>query len=301
MKKQIETWFTRSWLFTLAVIGVSCNEAIGPESKSEIKEELSARYNAEMVMATQDALDITGAGMVSQGVTSGRVAGGNDPEDEEEIEDRLCGATVTKSVTMVNTHPDSLLVTGIITIDFGDGTQCGDSSHRRSGSITTEFVISASKKSHEVYHSTETVTLHNFTQGAKSVSGKFISTAAPGGLQWLKVQNAEVTYADSVETTIAWSGELTVTHDNAGTRSHNDDIKTVSGSITGTTSQGSFSSEITNDLIIKRECYRGRNIPVSGTIVVTSDETITTLDFGDGTCDKLYTSTAAGETTELHF
>jgi hypothetical protein len=299
MKNQIATWFVRSWLFALAVIGVSCNDAFSPERKSELNTELSAQNNAEMVMATQDALDITSAGMVNQGITSGRVADGDGPEDEEETKDRLCGATVTKSVTMVNAMPDSLTITGIIIIDFGDGTQCADSSHRRSGSITTEFNITVNKLNHRAYHSVETVTLNEFTQGSKTLSGTFISKAAPGGLQWLKVQNAELNYADSV--TITWNGDLTVTRDGGDTRSRNDDIKTITGSIIGTTPDGEFSSEITNDLIIKWECYRGRNIPVSGTIVVTSPEAVTTLDFGDGSCDKLYTSTTAGETKELHF
>jgi hypothetical protein len=311
MKNQIAKWFTQgSWLIGLMVIGVSCNDELGMESnqKNKISAEQSAQSNAEMMMAAQEVMDITGSGMASQGINYGRAADEGEGEDEE---DRLCGAIVTKSITINTTLPDSLIISGSLSIDFGDGSNCGDSTHRRSGKITTEFTINVSLKNKRTYTSTETVTLDNFTGNGKALSGKFIAKAATGGMRWLEVIDAELVYnmddegdddneADSV-VTISWSGELTFTYDNAGTFTREDDTKTITGSITATTNAGSFSSTITNPVTFKMVCDYGRKIPVSGTINVTSAGVVTTLDFGDGACDKLYTSTTAGTTTELSF
>ena len=154
---------------------------------------------------------------------------------------------------------------------------------------------------HKAWHSVETVTLNNFSHDGKTVSGTFTAEAAPGGLQWLHVQNAVLHIDDSVDTEVSWSGDLTITRDNGGTISRDDDTKTIEGSVSGTINDVSFTSAITSALIIKWECYHGRNVPVQGTIDITSEGAVTTLDFGDGTCDKLYTSTSAGVSTDLHF
>jgi hypothetical protein len=52
--------------------------------------------------------------------------------------------------------------------------------------------------------------------------------------------------------------------------------------------------------MIKTSCFNGRNIPVSGIVNITSAGVLTVVDFGDGTCDTLYTSTTGDETIELH-
>jgi hypothetical protein len=309
MKKQVLKWFSHgSWMLALLFMSVSCEESFAPQSKTKLS--VTARGNAEIMAASQDILNITGAGMINQGISYGRVA-----EDDHD-EDYLCGATVSKTITLNHALADSLIVEGAITIDFGDGSACGDSSdHRPSGSITTEFTISMNLKTHQ-YASIETITLDEFKRGAKSLSGTFIARAASGGQQWLDIIDAELTYlphdaedddddegdeeADTVVSTMMWSGSLTFTYDNAGTFGRDDDTKTMTGSITGTSNGSSFHTEISEDVVFLYGCNRG-HYPVSGLVNISSAGVLTMVNFGDSTCDKIYTSTTAGITTELHF
>ena len=314
MSYRFSKWFVScSWILSLTVltiIGVSCSDEFG-SGNSPAEPKVSATGNAEFVMAAQEVMDITGAGMSSQGINYGRAAAHEGDDDGNEH--RLCGAKVTKNFNFDNTLPDSLIVSGSITIDFGDGTNCPDSTNRhRSGKITTEFTINVNLKNH-LFTSSETVTLEEFTRGSKTLSGIFHAQAASGGTRWLEITNAHLTYhpqpddddggdseMDSVSTTITWSGNLTFMYDNKGTITREDDIKTITGSISGSTDTGTFSLEIVEAVTFKRSCFDGRNIPVSGIVNITSAGVLTVVDFGDGTCDKLYTSTTAGETTELH-
>jgi hypothetical protein len=316
MKKEVSTFLSRScWFLVLAVIGISCNDSFGPEINSNEKMSVSAKSNAEMLVAAQEVMDITGAGMVDQGITYGRFA-----DNDDDHERYLCGAVVTKSVEIDNAlAPDSLVITGSISIDFGDGTHCPDSADRRhSGKITTEFTIHVNLKKH-LYSSVETVTLTNLERGSKTISGVFVAHAASGGIRTLDIINADFTYhgdddeegesgddddneADSVTVTWTWNGSLTFSRDNGGTLDRDDDIKTITGSISATGDNGaSFSSEITQAVTFKWECFQGRNIPVMGVVNVTNNGVLTTVDFGDGTCDKLYVATTNGTTTEHHF
>jgi hypothetical protein len=311
MKKQILKWFSHgSWMLALLFISISCEESFTPQSKTDLSVNAKASANAEMMAASQEVMDITSAGMANQGISYGRAADGDDQEDNH-----LCGATITKNITVSHTLSDSLILEGSITIDYGDGTNCEDASDNRpSGSITTEFTINMNIKTHQ-FSSTETITLDAFSRGSKTLSGSFIARAASGGQRWLDIIDAELNYiphddeedddegdndADTVATTIRWSGSLTFVHDNAGTFRRDDDTKTVTGSIEGNSNGTSFTSEITTAVLFDYNCNSGR-YPVSGAVAVTSDGVLTTVDFGSGTCDKIYTSTTTGVTTELHF
>jgi hypothetical protein len=310
MKKQILKWFSHgSWMLALVFISVSCEESFVP-SQTGLSVNAKASANAEMVAASQQVMDITSAGMINQGISYGRAADGDNPDD-----DHLCGATVTKNITLNNTLSDSLILEGSITIDYGDGTTCEDASDNRpGGSITAEFTINMNIKTHQ-FSSIETITLDAFSRGSKTLSGSFIARASSDGQRLLDIINAELTYvphdseedddeeenaADTVATTISWSGSLTFMYDNAGTFSKDDDTKTVTGSIEGSSNDTSFASAITTSVLFDYSCNHGL-YPVSGTVSLTSAGVLTTVDFGTGTCDTIYTSTTAEATTELHF
>jgi hypothetical protein len=314
MKNQILKRFSLGWwMLTILIIGVSCEESFSPQPKTDLSIKAKASANAEMVASSQEIMDITSAGMINQGISYGRAA-----DDDNHNDDHLCGATVTKTVTLNNSLPDSLILEGSITINYGDGTNCQDGSdHRPSGSITTEFTITMNIKTHQ-YTSMETITLDAFSRGSKTLSGSFIARAASGGQRWLDIIDAELTYvphnatededndnedeeaADTVATTIRWSGSLMFVYDNGGTLTKGDDTKTITGSIEGTSQGTSFATEITTAVVFDYGCEHGR-YPVSGEVAITSAGVLTTVNFGSGECDKLYTSTTAGVSSELHF
>ena len=316
MENRISKWLIYGlWLVALPVTIISCDDGFGPEMESGKR---SAVSNAEILMAAQEAMDITGAGMSSQGLTYGRAAAHENGNDDKEH--RLCGAVVSKNFSFDNSLPDSLIISGSITIDFGDGTNCPEAMEgKRGGKITTEFTINVNRKNH-LYTSVETVTLEEFIRGSKKISGIFKARAASGGMRWLDVINAQFIHSpqngdddddegdegeddddEMGSAPITWSGSLTFEYDNNGTITRDDDTKTITGSIAGETEGGSFTTEIAEAVTIRKSCFHGRNIPVSGIVNITSSEGLTVLDFGDGTCDKLYTATTNGTTEELHF
>lgn len=80
------------------------------------------------------------------------------------------------------------------------------------------------------------------------------------------------------------------------TEDRDDNVCHTSGASSGTTPDGvRYSKTITSPLVSSRDC---RWI-TSGTIESTVDDVITIIDFGDGTCDNIATSTVDGETEEI--
>ena len=77
-------------------------------------------------------------------------------------------------------------------------------------------------------------------------------------------------------------------------------MKITEGSIEGTTREGAeFTTTIIKEIVFKRGC-NGRHafVPVSGTVDVVTGGVSSTIDYGDGSCDKDFTITTAGVTTE---
>jgi hypothetical protein len=100
--------------------------------------------------------------------------------------------------------------------------------------------------------------------------------------------------------TITYTSTRSRAIDNKGTLSRNDDESSVTGSTSGSSSDGTtFSSNITKALITKNTCSNSKGFPVSGTEeIVAQDGTRKVVDYGDGTCDLKYTETTNGVTVE---
>ncbi|MEP2671487.1 MAG: hypothetical protein ABJH04_20960 [Cyclobacteriaceae bacterium] len=76
----------------------------------------------------------------------------------------------------------------------------------------------------------------------------------------------------------------------------------VTGIATGTNRNGiSYTMEITEALVYKRECAISSRIfmAVAGVKVLTTENRQMTIDYGDGTCDKIVTITINGESKEV--
>ncbi|MEM8895141.1 MAG: hypothetical protein AAGC88_11225 [Bacteroidota bacterium] len=75
------------------------------------------------------------------------------------------------------------------------------------------------------------------------------------------------------------------------------------GSASGVDREGNnYSVVIVERIIFKRDCARMRYfIPVAGVKEVMKGDVLAIVDYGDGTCDNLYTVTVNGETTEYEF
>jgi hypothetical protein len=197
-------------------------------------------------------------------------------------------------------NQDSLVYSGTITIDYGDGSSC-NSTRIRKGKITDTFKYVVVFGDDSIsYSSTETITFEGFTKDSTQVDGTFIITSSSGNPKTVEAQNAMITYSDG--TSVQWSGILFFTYERGERCKWKDNTISVTGSITGVNRDGvGFTIEITEPVVYKFKCNNHKFIPVMGIIEVTVGGVLTVVDFGDGDCDRIYSTTVNGETTEHKF
>lgn len=257
--------------------------------------------NSEIVSASQDIADITVNALAGKGIAAGRIMpAGRVAHDG-------CDPTVTGTFSTYTSH-DSIAIRGKLVIDFGDGTACHDSTTVRKGKIIDSFLLTFSKHDSISFSLTDSISFDGFQKDSIGIEGLFVKSATSWNKFTLDIQNAKVTYGDG--TSVNWSGSLAsvITFGGQGSNNDNDDdgdsghggngfTREVTGSVHGTSRDGvDFSATITDALVYKYGC--SRKVPVSGKIDITVGGVTSTVDFGDGTCDKKYTITSNGTTTE---
>lgn len=252
----------------------------------------AAQDNASMIAAAQDAVSLTSSAFANQGITFGRMA-----DDGDEEYDSDCRPTVVNNIKVDWSHTDSLIVSGTITIDFGDSTVC-DSTHVRKGKIIDSLMLVVVFKDRTTFKSFEKITFQNFWRDSTQVDGSLSINAATGSPTIVAINGSRIRYRDG--TSSSWTGNLVFTYERKTTGTTID----VTGSWSGTTRNGiAFSASITKAIEYKSGCF-GRShyfIAVSGTVDVITNGVTSTIDYGNGTCDRVYTITTAGVTTEHRF
>jgi hypothetical protein len=279
-------------IIVFAMFLVGCHEDMIPK-KLSVKEQamLAAHDNAQMMIATQEVLDVTAGALENKGVAEGRVNHGDH-------DTYGCAPSVNITLNIDRNHTDSIIYKGSIAIYYGDGSSC-DSKNKRTGKITDEFNIVVSKKNKLLrFSSTETVTFEAFTRDSTTYNGIIIVTSANGKRTSVEGNNVAITYADG--TTSSWKGLLNFAYEDVSKRKG--EVR-VTGNISGTSRQSvSFTANITEDVIFKTGCFGWvKKVPVDGAMSVTTNAIMSTLDFGGGTCDRMYTVNVNGETTTHSF
>ncbi len=147
-----------------------------------------------------------------------------------------------------------------------------------------------------------TVTYDNLKRDSLTVNGSHtITTTLVSGKATASEKLAKMTVLNSNSgKTITYTSTRTRKVDNKGTADRRDDESSVTGSTTGSSSDGTkFSSNITKALVTKNSCSNSIGFPVSGTEeIIAADGTKKVVDYGDGTCDLKYTETTNGVTVE---
>ena len=281
----------------------ACQNENADEPSMKTQSVTTARDNSQIVAATEDVMNITADAFNSEGFSSGRIAGDHhdDGDDDDNDDSGKCHPSVSGTFDLDRSHPDSLVYSGTLTIDFGDASTCGDSTHIRRGKIIDHYTIVISYKDSLTFSSTETITFEGFYKDSVQLDGTFIIKSSTGQPTTVEAQNAKITYADG--TSFSWSGTLSYVYEKNGSRHCKGKTMKVTGSLSGTTRDGAdFTATITKELVYKRGCF-GKHflVPVSGTIDVTTMGVTSTIDYGDGTCDKDFTITTAGVLTEHTF
>lgn len=265
-------------LAATAMILVSCGDESedGFSNFTELGSVVSSEDDAVAEAAFEDIDNITEAG-VAFANASGRV----------ERDELMACAEVT--------HDEENMT---ITIDYGNG--CTDPRGRfRSGMILISYT-----DHRYVPGASRTVTFDNFVIDSVMIEGVRTITNVSGDSVGAIVFNV-----------ILEGGQLTFPDGTFATRESNftrtwlrgsdplEDQGYREGSSSGVNREGdTYSVTIIERIIFKRDCSRRKFfIPVAGVKEVVKGETVAIVDYGDGTCDNLYTVTVNGETSEYEF
>jgi len=298
-------WRSALWAgIFLLLFGACQQDEVGPQDAKQVSA-ASAKDNHNALAITEDVMNITDAAMASKGFFGGRIEGGghghNDGDDDhgdndDGDDDRdQCRPSISGTFNIDRTHQDSLIFTGSLIIDYGDGATC-DSAHVRKGKIIDEFRMVVSFGDSITFSSTETITFEGFFKDSTQLDGKFTITSSTGNPTTVEAQDAVLTYPDG--TTFSWEGTLSYTYEKHGNRHCKGKLMKVTGSISGTTREGfDFTAEITEEIVLRR-CNHQQFAPISGVVEITVAGVTSTIDYGDGECDKKYTVTTAGVSVE---
>jgi len=268
---------------------------------------MAAKDNAQIVAATKTVMNITAGAMGQKGVMGGRITDGDHPDDgnhpgegdnEDDNDETGCKPSIKGTFSLDTTHTDSLIYSGSVTIDYGDGSTCKDSTHRRTGKITDTYLSIISFKDSIRFSSTETITFDAFHIDTVQVDGAIIVKSSSNGPTTVETKDAKITYADGTFAT--WSGTLTFQHEKGEGRHWRGKTVKVTGTLTGTNRAGlPFTATITKDIVYQFGCFsKHRFIPVSGTVAIAVGGVTSNIDYGDGTCHSHFAITADGETEE---
>jgi len=300
MKKPFQTF---GWIALFSVAIWACqddNNSTSPVTTQDAQKQSNSAVsdNNQMIATTQDAMEVTASAFASEGISDGRSASGgrvaHHPKDK-------CSPSIDGTFHLNQSYPDSIIYTGTFVIDYGDGSTCTDTTQMRKGKITDAFTFTISRRNGFKTYSTETLTFEGFQKDITTLDGTFIAKSSSGSPKTIEAQGAKITFADGTSAT--WQGTLTFTYDRGEWCKWKDNSIKVTGSWSGTNRAGvSFTADITKELVFQYPCdKRHRFRPVSGTVEIKIGDVTSTIDFGDGTCDKLYTITSGGTTTEFNF
>lgn len=275
-----------------SVLMLACDDtddnAVQSDTQNDAQTSVDSKSSVVVASTTQEVISVTSDAMNSNGSSNGgRSASG-----------RTSGSSCDPDVTIdysVNTNDkDSVVHQGAITIDYGDGSSCSGSTVRK-GKMVDDFKAVGIWKDRELNFTTdETITLNGYYLDSAQVDGVIVSSSKSGeSTSSVEAKNAKITYADG--TTLSWSGTYTYTS--------GDDSTEMTGTWTGTNRKGeAFTAKVTQSVVYKYNCKRNDNwIPVSGKIEEKTGDKVSIIDYGDGTCDNVYTITADGKTVEYTF
>jgi len=149
------------------------------------------------------------------------------------------------------------------------------------------------------------ITYENFTRRHRIFNGSIsysvdVDTVDSVVVMNTTLDNFSIAFPDSTSISLSGNKSIAFVQGFRTFWNRNDDILKINANLEGTNRKGEHFLSITEDVIIKRAC--NYFFPVSGTKTIEFDDGRTYLvDFGDGTCDKIYTVTVNGETYTMEY
>ncbi len=260
----------------IAFVFVSCNKdttTVTAETDQTAEDHQTIIDETESIFAYQNTL--------AGGLGNMRVAATDSLDKNFKLDN--CATTKTTTTNGITT----------VVVDFGAVHVCNGNTV--GGKMT---VTIPNKPTTGLF--TETIVYQDFQRGPKKVNGTHTMTILlENGKPVTKESFTQTTITLENGKTILFSSTKTRRIDMKGTLSTEDDEVLVSGTTTATGSDGtSFKSTIVKDLVIKNACLKTSGVfPVSGTTEVErTGKPKTTIDYGTGTCDRVYTANGVEKT-----
>lgn len=322
------------WAFVLITIAWSCRNEDAPiftPAQQQVEVNSAAQSNSQIVTATQDVSDITASAITTKGLAGGRKLF---PLSAREAH-HGCDPTITANFSVFK-GKDSLAIKGNMVIDYGDGSTCTDSTEVMKGKILDTFDLILSNRDSVSFSLTDSITFDGFQKDSIQLAGLIVKHSTQWQTTDIDIHDARITYADG--TFVNFSGSLESVLGRISVSNHNDDAdqgndgnwddhdgnqndststgsdsvsnpgggdhwsygRTVTGSLSGVTRDGStFTAEITSPIVYDFSC--SMKVPVSGTITLTVAGVESTIDYGNGSCNRKYTIDCGGKSTDYHF
>ncbi|WP_439488144.1 hypothetical protein [Algoriphagus sp.] len=173
-----------------------------------------------------------------------------------------------------------------ITVDFGEGCT-------NSNGVTRKGIIHLTYTAHLLFPGAKiTTTFDGYevdgkkVEGTRTITNKEVDIETNAITLEVTIQNGKVTWADGSSVTVS-SEQLRKI--NLGTQGNYE--VSITGSATGRSPSGlDYTSSVTEALIYTRSCLEtGVSTPLSGIVSFQFNEIEASVDYGDGTCDKMAT------------
>jgi hypothetical protein len=207
---------------------------------------------------------------------------------------RSCTPAVDQSFLTDQSHYDTLLYIGTMTMNYGNGEACPDANYSRKGKVIDNFEYIVNYKN-EIFLSKETITFQSFKKDSVQIDGTLSIHANSGAPLSIETDKTVITYPNGKS--LRWKGVL---YFNSVTANGSVTTNTITGTMSGITKRfEDFSASITTPIVYNYQCTELKTpVPVSGSVDMFVGRERYNVNYGNGSCDNVYKLTVDGSETE---
>ena len=193
------------WILGSSLITISCDDneggALSPAALQALSK-AAAESNHQIIVATQEVLDITSAVLSEEGISV----------QESNAKPENCAPLLLREYVMDRTHRDTIIYAGTITVDYGNGGTCNAQGPIRAGKIKNTFTYIITTLNNGTYRVYQTIDFEDYQRDSLSLTGKFRTDAATGAPDSLETFGARINFKSGAS--VHWNGALANTRIN---------------------------------------------------------------------------------------
>jgi hypothetical protein len=270
-------------LMALGTLMIACSSddvASTDGSKLQDATKPYAMNSSQVLVLTQEALDITANLLSSEGISIGGETAS--PSD--------CEPALLRQYVKDVTHYDTTIYSGTIVLNYGDGSSCSNET-TRTGSISNFFTYIINYRNTQSYSVEQTISFDNFVRDSARLDGEFVTISKTNFPDTIKINAARITYPNGN------FAKLTATFVSERVYDGTHYTRKVTGHLASSQADGNFyNADIIESMEYSYDCAGSESlIPVKGKIKLVLGTWDALIDYGDGTCDRTYSVTIKGD------